>query len=536
MTGNVQTEKDGWRCGFWNLIATQFQGAFSDSAFKNLVIFLIVGMGLSQQERDTLVPSVGILYGLPFLLFSMTGGFLADRFSKRAVTIGTKGMEISVMLLAVAGLATANIYSLFAVVFLMSTQSALFGPSKYGLLPELLPSKRLSWGNGVIELGTFLAIITGTIAGAWLSELPQEGQIWSGVILVGLAVAGLFMSLGISRVPPANPARTFRVNFVADVWSHLKESRADRVLFLAIIGNAYFWFVSALLQPLIVIYASDLLGASIRGSGLLLAAIGLGIGLGSTAAGSLSGNKIEYGLIPLGALGMTAFGAVLALPGLSFVMVAVLLALLGFSSGFFVVPVNALIQHRPAKAKKGGVIASASFLSWIGILLSSGAYYLLTVPLGLRPTTIFWVTSAVTLTGTVWAITLLPRSLLRLLLWFLTHTDLSDSDRRATQHTGEGRGIVCVQPPLLRGCGVVDGIDRAFYPLPHVQGLLRAADYQADSPSDGDDSHRFHPAATRHAAFTATGFGGHPEGRGGVYFCRGADYPDWSAYAFSAGI
>ena len=155
MTGNVQTEKDGWRCGFWSLIATQFQGAFSDSAFKNLVIFLIVGMGLSQQERDTLVPSVGILYGLPFLLFSMTGGFLADRFSKRAVTIGTKGMEISVMLLAVAGLATANIYFLFAVVFLMSTQSALFGPSKYGLLPELLPSKRLSWGNGVIELGTF---------------------------------------------------------------------------------------------------------------------------------------------------------------------------------------------------------------------------------------------------------------------------------------------------------------------------------------------------------------------------------------------
>jgi acyl-[acyl-carrier-protein]-phospholipid O-acyltransferase/long-chain-fatty-acid--[acyl-carrier-protein] ligase len=422
MAEDVKTGKVGWRYGFWSLIATQFQGVFSDSAFKNLIIFLIIGMGLSQQERDSLVPLVGVLFGLPFLLFSMTGGFLADRFSKRAVTIGTKGMECVVMLLAVAGLATANIYFLFIVVFLMSTQSALFGPSKYGLLPELLPSRRLSWGNGVIEMGTFLAVITGTIAGAWLSELPQERQVWSGVILVGLTVAGLFMSLGISRVPPANPARTFRVNFVGDVWSHLKESRTDRVLFLAIIGNAYFWFVAALLQPLIVIYANDVLGASNREGGILLAATGFGIGLGSAAAGSLSGNKVEYGLIPLGALGMTAFGAVLALPGLSFVAVAVLLALLGFFSGFFIVPVNALIQHRPAEAKMGGVIASASFLSWIGILLSSGLYYLLTVPLGFRPPTIFLVTSAMTLAGTIWAITLLPRSLLRLLLWLLTHT------------------------------------------------------------------------------------------------------------------
>src|SRR5512145_3005452 len=156
--------------GFWSLIVTQFQGAFSDLTYRNLLLFLIIGLERSPEQQKFLVFLVGLLFSLPFVLFSMTGGWLADRFSKRSVTIGTKVMEVAVMALALVALARGHWPLAITALFLMATQSALFGPSKYGLLPELLPEKKLSWGNGVIELATFLAIIGGTVAGGLLAE------------------------------------------------------------------------------------------------------------------------------------------------------------------------------------------------------------------------------------------------------------------------------------------------------------------------------------------------------------------------------
>jgi MFS family permease len=145
--------------GFWFLFITQFQGAFSDNVLKWLVISLITGMGFSNDKRDQLVGVVGALFALPFILFSMAGGYFADRFSKRSVTIGIKVFEIFVMLLALCGLAANRLYLAIACVFLMEVHSAIFGPSKYGLLPELLTEQKLSWGNGVLELGTFVSIM-----------------------------------------------------------------------------------------------------------------------------------------------------------------------------------------------------------------------------------------------------------------------------------------------------------------------------------------------------------------------------------------
>ena len=168
------------------LVVTQFQGAFNDNALKFLVIYLIVDMGLPGPKRDWLVLVVGALFALPFILFSMTGGFLADRFSKRSVTIGTKWMEVGVMLFALVALARGNLAMEAAGVFLLSSQGALFGPSKYGLLPELLPEKELSWGNGIIELGTFLAAITATVASGYLAFYFRGHQHWSGVHPAGL--------------------------------------------------------------------------------------------------------------------------------------------------------------------------------------------------------------------------------------------------------------------------------------------------------------------------------------------------------------
>ncbi len=414
--------KRSWRRAFWSLIVTQFQGAFSDNALKNLVILLILGAGLSQTQKDRLVPVVLGLFAAPFVLFSMAGGFLADRFSKRNVVIGTKLMEVAVMFLALAGLARENVWLECAAIFLVSAQAALFGPSKYGLLPELLPEEKLSWGNGIIELGTFLAIITGTIAAGYLSEDFRGQQAWSGAILMGLAVFGLLTSLGINRVSAADPARRFRTNFVAELWTETQAIRKDRVLWLAVLGNVYFWFLGALLQPIILLYGKQVLHLGDKQNTHLQAALAIGIGLGSVSAGYLSGGKIEYGLIPLGSIGLTVFAALLSASGLSFAAVAVRLALMGFFAGFFAVPVNALIQHRPEPSRKGVVLAVAGVLSFLGVFAAGGAYYLLEGVFHLRPALVFLAGAGLTVAATAYVVILLPDSLLRLVLWMLTHS------------------------------------------------------------------------------------------------------------------
>src|SRR5262249_23114208 len=159
------------------------------------------------------------------------------------------------------------------VIFLMSTHSAFFGPNKYSLLPELLPEKQLSWGNGIIQLGTFVAIIAGTILAGRLSDIFKQNQLPSGFILIGLAMFGLLMTLGITRLPPANPGKRFEWNFVTEFLNQMTSIRADRVLFLAVLGNTFIWSLAALFQPTIVFYGKDLLHLDDTGSALLNASL-----------------------------------------------------------------------------------------------------------------------------------------------------------------------------------------------------------------------------------------------------------------------
>jgi acyl-[acyl-carrier-protein]-phospholipid O-acyltransferase / long-chain-fatty-acid--[acyl-carrier-protein] ligase len=411
-----------WRLGFWSLIATQFQGAFNDNGLKFLILYLIIGTNLTPDEEENKVLLVGALFALPFILFSMTGGYLADRYSKRSVTIGTKIFEIGVMIFAIAGFALHSMPMSLAALFLASTQGALFGPSKYGLLPELLPEDRLSWGNGIIELGTFLAAIAGTVVAGQLPAWFGQRQEFSGFFFLACSVIGLLTSMGVPRVPAANPAKQFEINFLGDLWKNGERILQDRTLYLAVAGNTYFFFLGALLQFDIVFYGHDVLHVPSTEGSLLQAAIAIGIGLGSLAAGYLSGGKIEYGLIPLGAIGITVFGFLLAMHGLAFHTVLTFLALLGFFGGFFIVPISALLQHRPEEQHRGGVLASANLLSFIGILGASVVYYLCKHFLHLGPAGIFFWASVGTLAALAYILWLLPDSLLRLLLWIAAHT------------------------------------------------------------------------------------------------------------------
>ncbi|HEX7619365.1 MAG TPA: MFS transporter, partial [Verrucomicrobiae bacterium] len=455
---------------FWLMFVVEFQNAFSDNVLRWLVTFMIVGMSLSLEKRDSLVPLVSAIFALPFVLFSMAGGFFADRFSKRSVAIAVKCAELGIMSAAGLGLWLNNIPLMLAGIFLMSTHSAIFGPTKYGMLPELLPEKKLSWGNGIFGLGTFSAAITGTIFAGMLSDTFGKRQIWSGAILLVLALVGLSLCLGVTRLPAADPHKKFRVNFLGDFFSQFKAIRQDRVLFLGVVGNTFLSFLAMLLQLTVVFYGKDIFHFDDRHSGYLQGGMLVGVGLGSLAAGFLSGGKIEYGLIPLGMAGLTIFSALLSHAGFGVAAFSWGLGLLGFFGGFYNVPVNAIIQHRPDADKKGRVIATAALLSWVGILFASGVYGLLTVGIlslwanvgyvaavvgifvflarfgvsirfklwfiatalagynlllligKLTSPQIFFFGAVLSLAGTIYCVKLMPDSLLRFVLWLLTRT------------------------------------------------------------------------------------------------------------------
>ncbi len=411
-----------WRKSFWALIITQFQGAYSFNAYQSLLTFMVLGMGLSHEERNLRVALIPFIYAVPFLLFSMAGGNLADRYSKRRITIITKLIEIAAMALAIPALALHSERFALAVLFLVATQAALFGPSKYGLLPEILPEKWLSWGNGILELGTFLAIISGMVSAGFLVGRFRGQEDRVALMLVGLALAGLGSSFVIGKVPAAAPEKRFRLNFIADTVQQVRLMRRDQTLFLAVLGNIYFWFLGTLFLQTVLVYGTDVFHLGPGQDLILYAGTALGIGVGSAVAGYLSGNKIEYGLIPLGAFGMTVMAALVGGLSHSFLVAAALLAGLGFFAGFFAVPVNALIQHRPAPEVKGTIIAASNLLSFLGVGAASGVYYLLSSKGHLSPQGVFLAGAGITFAGTVYVLTLLPDWFLRLLLWFVTHS------------------------------------------------------------------------------------------------------------------
>jgi len=471
-----------WRRGFWSLIVTQFQTGFNDNGLKFLVTYIVIGMNLPQARRDTLVPVVGALFAIPFILFSMTGGYFADRYSKRSVTIGTKLLEIAVMAFFIVALALRNLPMECAGVFLISAEGAIFGPSKYGLLPELLPETRLSWGNGIIEFGTFLASIVGVMAAGFLAQQYEGREVIAGFLLLACTFVGLGASFGISRVPPAAPAKRYRKNPLGDFFEQMKIIRKDRVLGWAVFGNTYLFFLAALLQLVSIIYGHDVLHIDDRHTTYLQAALAIGIGLGSIAAGYLSGGKIEYGLIPLGAVGMTVFSALLYSPGRSLWMVGTHLALLGFFGGLFAVPLGALIQHRPRPEQKGGVIAAANLLSFIGIFAASGAYYVSSDAFHQTPGAMFLDGAVLTVITTAYSIYLLPDSLVRFVLWAATHSiyRIRVEGRENIPETG-GALFVANHMSFVDGLLLIASTDRpirfllykGIYDLPYVKPFAK---------------------------------------------------------------
>ena len=283
-------------------------------------------------------------------------------------------------------------------------------------------------------------------------------------------------------MPAAKPDAKFRWNPLGDLFSQVREIRKDRVLSLAVTGNIYFWFLGALLLINVVLYGTDVLHVSEEIASRLLVASSLGIGFGSFLAGYLSGGKIEYGLIPLGAVGITVTTALLSRTGLSFASVAVHLVALGFFAGFFAVPINALIQHRPPPESKGAVIAAANLLSFVGIALQPVAQYAMIYLGHPNPARVFLITAVLTLGATIYIIVLLPDSLVRLVLWMLTHSvyRIRVEGRENIPETG-GALFVCNHMSFVDALLLIASIDRpirfliykGIYDLPFVKPFAK---------------------------------------------------------------
>jgi acyl-[acyl-carrier-protein]-phospholipid O-acyltransferase/long-chain-fatty-acid--[acyl-carrier-protein] ligase len=401
---------------------TQFLGALNDNVFRMIVSLLAVDVGFSRGGASGQLSLVAAVYILPFFLFSGYAGRMADVHSKRAVLVMTKLFEIAVMALGIFAFASGRFELMLAVLFLMALNSTFFSPAKYGILPELLPEKELSRANGLLETTTFLAIILGTSAGSLLFAFWKNHPERIGFLLTATAVAGLLSSLRIPRVPPSGASNTFQLNPWADIHRGIRRLRADRTLWLSVIGISYFWFLGALLQMDLILLGKEVMGLDDLRIGLLLTFLALGIGGGSLAAGRLSGDKVELGLVPVGSIGMATFACLLFFFATSYMGTAVALSLLAFSGGLFVVPLNAMLQQRSGREEKGLLIATNNFLNTAGVLFASAALWILHDLSEVPPPWIVLLLGLTTFAGTLYILSLLPEFLIRFTLWLGTHT------------------------------------------------------------------------------------------------------------------
>ncbi|HEY8356772.1 MAG TPA: MFS transporter [Ramlibacter sp.] len=370
---------------FW----TQFAGAANDNLFK----FAFTVMVTYQLQVAWLPPAmaglvIGALFILPFLLFSATSGQLADKYDKRSLILFVKWLEIGIMVLACFGFFVANVPVLLACTFLMGLHSTLFGPVKFAYLPQHLGERELTGGNGMVEMGTFVAILLGQVAGGLLVDVPAIGPQAVGIACIVLAIAGRVVAHAIPASPPSDPALKINWNLFSETWRNLKLAHGNVVVFRSLLGISWMWFFGAVFLSQFPSFAKEVLHGNAQVASLLLVVFSVGIGIGALLCEILSRRHVEIGLVPLGAIGMTVFAVdlyfasrglpasapltvaqFLAVPGHWRVMAD--LALLSLFTGLYSVPMYALIQLRAQPTHRARIIAANNILNALFMIASS---------------------------------------------------------------------------------------------------------------------------------------------------------------------
>lgn len=394
---------------------TQFLGALNDNIFRLLLIFFLIGT-YGTDKASNASALAGAVFVIPFLLFTAFAGKLADRFSKRNIVISVKAAEVVVICAGFVAFILGSPIIVCAVLFLMCTQSAFFGPSKYGIVPELVKSEQLSKANSFLEAFTYIAIVIGTAVAPFVAEAAGEQFYLASILCVVVAVAGLFCSFSIQWTEPAGGGKKASVFFIKDIAASLYSIRKDKDLVLAVIASAYFMLLGGFMQMNLIPYGIQSLGFSEIRSGYLFLIAALGIGAGAYLAGKLSGRNVEVGIVPLGAVGLALCSIGLAVMEGNRSAVFTLIFLTGVSAGMFIVPVHALIQLRSPNKTRGQVIAASGFLGWVGVLLSAVILYVFAEYFKMTAAQMFFILGLLTLILAVVSIIMLPDFLVRLII------------------------------------------------------------------------------------------------------------------------
>jgi len=453
---------------FW----TQFLGAANDNVFKFAFTVLVtyrLQVGWLPPSLAGLV--IGAVFIAPFLLFSATSGQLADKYDKALMTRLVKNLEIVIMVLATIGLFTTNVVLMLGCIFLLGLHSTLFGPVKYAYLPQHLDERELTGGNGMIEMGTFVAILLGNLVGGLLIALPDGGWLkgaqWVAMVSLVLAVLGRAVSQFVPSTPAAAPNLRINWNPVTETWTNLRLAHGNIVVFRSLLGISWMWFFGVVFLAQFPSFAKEVLHGDEHVASLLLVVFSVGIGAGSLLTETLSRRHVEIGLVPLGAIGMSLFAGDLyfssrSLPDVPAQTVGVFLAnhahwrvlvdlfMLSLSAGLYSVPMYALIQLRAPASHRARIIAANNILNAIFMIASSVIVGAL-LSMGLTIPQVFGLTALANAAVALYIFLLVPEYLLRFIAFI--------ASRCVYRFRMRGEEHIPTEGPAIIACNHVSFVD-----------------------------------------------------------------------------
>jgi acyl-[acyl-carrier-protein]-phospholipid O-acyltransferase/long-chain-fatty-acid--[acyl-carrier-protein] ligase len=369
-----------WRDkSFWGMTATQFLGAFNDNLYKEAALLVCVDVAPKGTDLQMYAQAA---FAVPFVLFSGFAGYLSDRTSKTRIVIICKVLEVAIVAIGAVALLGRRFDMMLGVLFLMGTHSAFFGPAKYGILPEIVREKNLPQANGIFLMTTFLAIIFGMGAAGYVKEPIWDHGNWRySAAFLGVAITGVVTSLFVRKTPAAHAGLPFELSSLGVSRETMTLIRRDRALLSTLLIFSFFWLVAGVVQPSVNEFGKKQLALSDPETSHMLAWMSLGIALGCALSGKLSGERVNFRLIPWGAWGIFAALVLVGLTGLlpgpnraHPVAATAFLFLVGGATGVFSVPMQVFLQGRPPADQKGRVIGAMNLFNWVGIFLASGVY------------------------------------------------------------------------------------------------------------------------------------------------------------------
>ncbi|GGC93319.1 MFS transporter [Undibacterium terreum] len=494
---------------FW----TQFLGAFNDNVFKTALLTILTYDAMHWTNVDVgllnnLIPG---LFILPFLLFSATSGQLADKFEKGALARNVKLLEIVIMLIAGAGWMTHNLWLLIGAVAGMGIHSTLFGPVKYAYLPQHLKTEELVGGNGVIEMGTFVGILLGEILGAVLVvHKPWGLELVAGGTLA-IAILGWITSLRIPLSPAAAPELKINWNPATETIRNISFSSKNRPVFLSLLGNSWFWFYGAIVLAQFPLYAKNYLHGDHEVFVLLLTVFSFGIGTGSLLCERLSGHKVEIGLVPFGAIGLSVFGFELYLASEAYHSVATVdmmgfihqagshrimfdIVMIGIFGGLYIVPLFALIQTRCDPKHLSRTIAGMNIMNALFMVVATG-FAILMLKLNFTIPQIFMATAILNAIVAIYIFSLVPEFLLRFIAWLLIHTIYRIRGVNTNRIPDEGAAVLVCNHVSYMDAIVIMGssprpirfvMDHRIFKIPFLSWIFRTAKAIPIAPAKED--------------------------------------------------